>query len=84
MPSGPERQQSFLSLSHRQRQKLKIVAIERQNAEGTELHLVVVFPCFLECSALKSEMPSTPSTTASPSMTNCLYLYFSAASTIQG
>jgi hypothetical protein len=29
-------------------------------------------------------MPSTPGLTVSPSMTNCLYLFFSAASTIQG
>jgi hypothetical protein len=30
--------------------------------------------------ALKSEVPSTPSTTASPSMTNCLSRFFSADS----
>ena len=36
-----------------------------------------------QCSALKSEMSSTPSTTASPSMTNCFCRFFSAASAIQ-
>lgn len=36
-----------------------------------------------ECSALKSEMPSTPRMTASPSITNRLCPFFSAASTIR-
>ena len=36
-----------------------------------------------ECRALKSEMPSTPSTTASLSITNCVRRLFSADSTIQ-
>lgn len=40
--------------------------------------------CLPECNALKSEMPSTPRMTASPSMMNCFVLFFSAASTIQG
>ncbi|SFV19624.1 hypothetical protein SAMN05192541_1563 [Bradyrhizobium arachidis] len=40
--------------------------------------------CRRECSALKSEISSTPSTTASPSMTNCCSRFFSADSTIQG
>jgi hypothetical protein len=37
-----------------------------------------------ECSALKSAMPSMPSTTASPSITNWLIRFFKAASTIHG
>jgi uncharacterized protein YdaT len=40
--------------------------------------------CWPECSALKSEMPSTPSTTASPSITKRFCRFFKAASTIHG
>ena len=37
-----------------------------------------------ECNAAKSETPSTPRITASPSITNCLRRFFRAASAIHG
>jgi hypothetical protein len=69
-----------VGLAHRQRQGAQVVAVERQNVEGIELHLIIVLA---QVQRVEIEMPSTPRITASPSMTNCLYLFFSAASTIQ-
>jgi hypothetical protein len=66
---------------HRQRQAAQVLAVECKNIESVELHFVI---CFRECSAPKSEIPSTPSTTASPSITKCLMWFFSADWTIQG
>jgi len=63
-----------------QRQPAQIVPAERQAVEGVELDFVVVLA---GVQGLKSEMPSTPSTTASPSMTNCVFRIFWAVS-IQG
>lgn len=63
-----------------QRQLPQVVAIERQDVEGVELDVIVVFPGV----ALKSDTPSTFSTTASPSMMNWLLRIFSAVSAIQG
>jgi hypothetical protein len=62
-------------------QAAQVLAVERQDVEGIELRFVV---CLFESSALKSAMPSKPITTASPSITNCLNRFFSAASTIHG
>ena len=40
--------------------------------------------CLPKCKALKSGMPSRQSTTASPSITNCLVRFLRAASAIHG
>jgi hypothetical protein len=82
MPSGrPRSSRARLVLRIDSGSWPQILAAEREDVEGVELHLVIVPR---ECSALKSDTPSTPSTTASPSMTNCCSRFFSAASTIQG
>jgi hypothetical protein len=59
----------------------QILAIERQDVEGIELHLFVVLA---RVQRVEIGTPSTSSTTASPSMTNCLIRFFSAASMIHG
>jgi hypothetical protein len=64
-----------------QRQAAQIVTVERHDVEDVELDFSVGVPL---CSALKSATPSTPSTTPSPSITNCRCRFFSAASTIHG
>jgi hypothetical protein len=70
-----------IRFAHVQRQRSEIVPAERKAIEGVKLRLVVVLA---GVKALKSEMPSTPSTTASPSMTNCVFRIFRAVSTIHG
>jgi hypothetical protein len=59
-------QPSQIGLAQGQGQTAQIFTVERQDVEGVQLHSS---SCRRECSALKSGMPSTPSTTASPSMT---------------
>src|SRR5215831_15080036 len=59
---------------------IAVLTIEHQNIEGVKLDFLVP-PA--RCRALKSAMPSTPSTTASPLMTNCRCRFLRAASTIQ-
>ena len=58
----------------------QIIAAHREKVESVELDFVVVLA---GVRGLKSEMPSTSSTTASPSMTNCVFRIFRAVS-IQG
>jgi hypothetical protein len=59
-----------------------VAAAADQTIEGIELDRAA--SCLRECSPLKSEMPSTPSSTASPSITNELLRFRSAASVISG
>ena len=51
-------------------QLAEILAVADQDVEGVEL---TSSSCLRECRPLKSEMPSTPSSTASPSITNELF-----------
>ena len=70
-----------VGLAHRQRQSAEIVTGERHDVEGVQLHLLIVLAGMQR---VESAKPSTLSTTASPSTTNCLDRFFSAASTIHG
>jgi hypothetical protein len=51
-------------LAHRQRQPPEILAVADQDIEGVEFDLMIVLPAV---QPLKSDRPSTPSRTASPS-----------------
>jgi len=64
-----------------QRQFAQVFAFERQDVEGIELDLGVM-PAGVQ--SIEIGMPSTPSSTASPSMTNELERFRRAASTIHG
>src|SRR4029077_14698837 len=70
-----------VGLAHRQRQLAEILAVAHQTVEGVELNLGIVLAT---AQALKSERPSTPSSTASPSRTNDELRLRSAASDISG
>ena len=60
---------------------MQIIAVERQDVEGVELHLGIVLA---RMQRIEVGDAFDPSTTASPSITNCLILFLSAASTIHG
>jgi hypothetical protein len=65
-----------------QRDFSQILTVQRQNVEGVELDLLVV-PAGMQPVEV-GKIPSTPSRTASPSMTNELKRLLSPASTIRG
>jgi hypothetical protein len=73
--------QSTLSATSSQGQHAEVVAAFGENIEGTELHFMIVLA---PVQRLKSETPSTPSTTASPSSTKLFWRTLRAASTIHG
>jgi hypothetical protein len=60
------------------RRPAEVFAIQREDIEGVELHLLVVL------ARVQGVVPIDPNTTASPSMTKCLSRFLSAASTIHG
>jgi hypothetical protein len=63
----PSQQPGEIVFAEVQRQFPQILAIKRQDIEGMELDLVVMFP---RVQPVEIGVPSTPSSTASPSMTN--------------
>jgi hypothetical protein len=66
-----------VSLAQAERQLSDVLGVAHQDIEGVELDLVVLAP-------LKSDRPSTPNSTASPSITNELLRLRCAASVISG
>ena len=63
------------------RQLADVLAVARQDIEGVKLDFVIVLAAV---QAVEIGEPSIPSSIASPSMTNELARFFSAASTISG
>jgi len=77
IPSGrPRRSRARLALriesGRRRRSSPSIASTSKAQSCTSSL-------CLPECSALKSLLPSTPRTTALPSITKCLMRFFSAA-----
>jgi hypothetical protein len=78
---SPREEPSQARLSHRERQIPDIVTVANEHVEGVELNLLVVLA---RGRPLKSDPPSTPSSTASPSITKELWRFLSAASAMSG
>ncbi|KRR21392.1 hypothetical protein CQ14_07010 [Bradyrhizobium lablabi] len=74
-------QRGQVVLPQRERQLAMIVPGAGQHVEGVELDFVVMLTGM---QALKCDLPSPPSSTASPSRTNCCCRIRSADSTIHG
>jgi hypothetical protein len=70
-----------IGLTDRKRKLPHVIAVAGQHVEGVELDFLVMLSGM---QASKSDRPSKPRMTASPSMTKCFCRIFSADSTIQG
>ena len=77
---APSEQSGQISLAHAQRQLANVFAIDDQDIERIELHLVIVLAAVQSVEV--SDLPSTPSSTASPSITNEVHRLRRAASTM--
>lgn len=64
-----------------QRELPEIIPFHSENVESVELNLVLVLATVQR---VKSETPSTPRMTASPSTTKCFCRFFKAASATHG
>ena len=78
---APRQEPGQVGLAHRQRQPAEVLAVADQDVEGVELDLGIVLA---GVQPLKSDRPSTPSSTASPSITKDELRLRSAASVISG